>query len=157
MPKPVPKGKNWPYRSGFEKRVAEFLSTRGIPFDYEKDTLNISVDVPRTYCGACGSTGTKQDTVYTPDFKVNETYLEAKGRLSAKERRRVLGFKASHPTLDFRLIFMRNNPIYPRSKTRYMDWAEENGIPACIGPEIPNSWIKEFGGKQRRQRAKRKT
>jgi len=156
MPKPVKKGKNWPYRSGFEKRFAEFLDTRNVKYEYEVDTFKISVEVPKVYCGACGSNGIKQDTVYTPDFKTHGSYLECKGRLTAKERRRILGLLSSHPTIDFRLVFMRNNPLYPRSKSRYSTWAEDNKIPYCIGHEIPNEWIKEFGGKQRRKRAKRK-
>lgn len=155
MARPVRKGKNWPYRSGFEKKFAEFLDTRKVVFEYEVDTLKISVDVTRVYCGDCGSTRTKQDTVYTPDFKANGTYLECKGRLTAKERRRILGVKAHHPTIDFRLVFMRDNPLYPRSKTRYSDWAKDNGIPCCVGHELPDEWVKELGGKKpRRKRVK---
>ena len=155
MPKPVRKGKNYPYRSGFEKKFAEFLDTRKVPYAYEVDTLKISVDTTRVYCGDCGSTRIKQDTVYTPDFKANGIYLECKGRLTAKERRRILGVKGCHPTIDFRLVFMRNNPLYPRSKTKYTDWAAQHNIPHCVGHEIPNEWIKELGGKPvRRKRVK---
>ena len=139
--------------------MAEFLSTNGIHFDYEKETLPITVDVPRVYCGACASVSILQQTVYTPDFllyKPDKVFIEGKGRLTAKERRRILGLLRAHPTIDFRLVFMRNNPIYPRSKTKYMDWAKENGIKAVIGPELPKEWVAEFVTPPPKKRKKRK-
>lgn len=156
MARPVRKGKNWPYRSGFEKRMAEFLNTNGIPFTYETHTFPIVVEIPKTFCGSCASNEIRQRTVYTPDFVLgsaeNPVFIEGKGRMSAKEKRRILGLLGSHPGIDFRLVFMRNNPIYPRSKTKYMDWAKDNNIPACIGPELPKAWVTEFKPKKRRSK-----
>jgi hypothetical protein len=147
----VKKGKNWPYRSGFEKRMAEYLGTKKIAFDYEATTFPIKTQVPRCRCADCHSNNIYQDSVYTPDFKIGTVYVEGKGRLTAKEKRRIMGLIGGKP-IDFRLVFMRNNPIYPRSKTRYLDWAKAMSIPACIGPELPEAWVLEFKNIKKRER-----
>lgn len=155
MAKWVKQGKNYPYRSGFEKRIAEFLSTKKIPFKYEQDTLKIKTLVPRVECAECGSALVIQNSVYTPDFKVDNVYIEGKGRLTAKEKRRIQALLIGNK-IDFRLMFMRNNPIYPGSDTTYMDWAADMEIPACIGPELPDAWVQEFRNKRTKRNGQTK-
>jgi len=150
--------KHAPYRSGFEVKIAAGLKRRGIPFQYEEDTLPCVVEVPKNYCGTCGGVDIRQKTVYTPDFKIADNlYVEGKGRMTAKERRRIMGVIQSNPGIDFRLLFMRNNPIYPRSKTKYVAWAHSMGIKAhCDNQgEIPEEWATEFLPTRRKKRAKK--
>jgi hypothetical protein len=161
MPRPVRKGKNWPYRSGLEVKMAAFMDSKGIAYEYEVDTFKIATEIPKVYCGVCSGKRILQDTVYTPDFRVlsgdKRAYIEGKGRLTAKEKRRIAALLRDHPTIDFRLVFMRNNPIYPRSKTKYMDWAAAEKIPACIGPELPDEWVREFSGTKPKRKRRVKT
>lgn len=154
----VRKGRHWPYRSGLEVKMAAFMDSKGIKYAYEAETFTIATEIPRVYCGSCLATTILQKSIYTPDFVVatgdRKVYVEGKGRLTAKEKRRIDALLRDHPKIDFRLVFMRNNPIYPRSKTKYMDWAKDKGIPACVGPELPDAWVKEFSGTKPKRKKK---
>lgn len=78
---------------------------------------------------------------YTPDFKVGDIRIECKGRLTADDRKKLLLFKAQHPKIDLRLVFMYpNNKLTARSKTRYWEWAEKHGI-VWADREVPKAWL----------------
>lgn len=48
-----------------------------------------------------------------------------------------------HPDLDIRLLFMRDNPIYKGSKTKYSTWCKERGIKFHVSAngEVPDEWL----------------
>lgn len=113
------------YRSGFEQRVAEQLTT----FEYEADRLPYEIN---------------ETHYYTPDFTLPESgiVLECKGRLTVHDRKKLLLIKEQYPELDLRLVFMYpNNKLSSKSKTRYWEWAEKHGFPWC-GPNVPEEWSK---------------
>lgn len=119
-------------RSGYEKKVAEYLAERKVRFAYEED--KVAYVVPST----------KRN--YIPDFRLpNGIYLEAKGKFDAASRRKMLLVVEQNPDLDIRMLFMRDNPIRKGSKTKYSDWAEKHGIKYAVSLDgrVPAEWINE--------------
>lgn len=122
------------------------LEARGEFFLYEPDTFKITVPVARVKCQECGVAVTRV-TRYTPDFLVHRSngdgiiYVEAKGKLTPHERRRLEAFHAQYGHLAFAVIFQRNNWLTPAKKARYSDWADEHGIPWAVGESVPEEWL----------------
>lgn len=119
------------FRSGLEKRIADDLSQRGVPFDYEK--LKIKYSIP------------EREATYTPDFVIlsNGIIIEGKGIFDAEDRKKHLLIKEQHPELDIRLVFSRANaPIYKGSPTTHAGWAEHHGF-KFAEKLIPVEWLKE--------------
>lgn len=81
---------------------------------------------------------------YLPDFVLaNGIVVEAKGRLTAADCRKMRSVKASHPELDIRFVFQNaNNRMNKRSKMRYWEWAEKHNFGWAEG-SIPPDWFKE--------------
>jgi hypothetical protein len=111
-------------RSGLEKRIRTYLEEQGIPFKYEP-------------CSFPYVTEHK----YTPDFLINDTYIEAKGRFTATDRKKMLEVKKNNPDIVLCILFQRDQTITKSSKTLYSTWAIENGFPHSIGEVIPKTWI----------------
>lgn len=119
------------FRSGLEKQIADDLTSRGVPFDYEK--LKIAYNVPA------------RDARYTPDFVLlsNGIIVEGKGIFDTEDRKKHLLIKAQHPELDIRFVFSRvNAPIYKGSPTTHAAWCEHHGF-QYSEKLIPQSWIDE--------------
>lgn len=119
------------FRSGLEKKIADDLSDKGIPFDYEK--LKITYTVP------------ERQATYTPDFVLldNGIIVESKGIFDADDRKKHLLIKQQHPDLDIRLVFSRANaPIYKGSPTTHANWADHHGF-KWAEKLIPDAWLKE--------------
>jgi hypothetical protein len=56
-------------------------------------------------------------------------YLEYKGVLDGKTRKKMKLVKKQHPKLDIRIIFEKaSNKIYRGSKTTYGMWADQHGF-----------------------------
>lgn len=130
-------------RSGFEDTVAANLKDRGVDFKYEAHSYMVEVPkrMPRGTCDACGGKSFTQTQKYTPDFFLdNGVVVEAKGRLTAANRTKYKAFVEQYPTVKFRLLFQRNNPISKVSKTKYSDWCEANGIEYSVGTTVPDEW-----------------
>lgn len=126
------------------------LEARGVSYEYEPDTFDIVVDVPRVKCQACG-VQVRRKTRYTPDFRFfdgegNAVYVEAKGKLTAHERRRLEAFVSQYIEgqrfVFFGILFMRDNWLTAGKKERYTDWARKLGIECAVGEDIPEDWIK---------------
>lgn len=123
------------------------LEARGVYFEYEPRAFAITVEVPRIKCQACGSKITRV-TRYTPDFQLGgaDFWVEAKGKLTPNDRRRLEAFQAQHvtgkPGVRFRVIFMRDNWLTGTKRKRYSDWARETGIVCAVGDRIPEEWTK---------------
>ena len=136
-------------RSKFERRLADQLEANNIPFEYEKDSYNYYLKV-RAECHDCSSKEVYAEHWYTPDFFIYKDgrwiILEAKGKFDAKQRAKMISMKEMHPELDLRMVFMRDNKIHPKSKTRYSDWAKANNYDHCVeGKQVlPDEWIEEF-------------
>jgi hypothetical protein len=109
------------------------LDSEGVEWEYEAQTYHISLDTGLK-CGKCGER-VRRDSRYTPDFFFPRFVIEAKGKFTARDRKRVLALMES-PYISksrFGMLFMRDNKISKNSKTRYSDWCEKNGIPYAFG------------------------
>ena len=142
-------------RSRFEKTVLDDLDDRGVAYDYEPGSYDWWDESQKgLVCFDCGSRAVKKARSYTPDAHVQyvrassvgpiETgfLLEIKGRLTVDDRTTLEGVKRQSPSLDLRVLFMRDNPIRPKSKTRYSDWARKAGFPYHVGAKVPEEWLK---------------
>lgn len=115
------------FRSKFEARVAAALG-KGWLYEATKLTYTLT-------------------NRYSPDFKkgIGEpdgyrdgtVFIEAKGRFTGTDRRKMLAVKAQHPRADIRLVFMRDNPLYKGAKSKYSDWCKKHNFPFSIFPRLP--------------------
>lgn len=130
--KPLSSGR----RSKFEDKVAKELEKHGIKFEYESIQLQYQEPLRKNLaeCGDCGSTNLLRTGWYTPDFILsNGIIIEAKGRFTAADRRKMLAVKAAHPDERIVMLFMRDQPIAKGSKTFYSDWCHRHDIEFAIG------------------------
>lgn len=118
------------YRSGLEKRIADDLTSRDVPFQYE--TVKVQYTVP------------SRDAKYTPDFILpNGIIIEAKGIFDVEDRQKHVLVKAQNPELDIRFVFSSaNKTIYKTSKTTYAQWCVEHGF-KYAEKLVPIEWTKE--------------
>ena len=122
------------FRSGLEKRVADFLREHKVEFSYECSKIHYKVP--------------ESEHVYTPDFRITtrsgkSILIETKGRFLLEDRKKHLLIRAQYPNLDIRLVFQNPNvKIDKRSKTTYRMWAEKNGF-RWAGKCIPEEWLNE--------------
>lgn len=130
------------FRSKFEKDVAEQLDARGIKYSYEKVIIEYDLDVHRGGCLDCGGDRVVSTRDYLTDFYLDDLgyYIEVKGRFTSSDRTKMRKVKEQHPELDIRMLFMRDNTLNKRSKTRYSEWCDKYKIPWAIGT-IPEDWI----------------
>lgn len=137
-------------RSRFEKTVLDDLDARGVAYDYEPhDVIWYDSSLRHLVCQDCQSDRVKKTRWYLPDAEVWASVdpprgfvLEIKGRLTSDDRKTLEGVKAAHPAIDLRVLFMRDNPIRPKSKTRYSDWARKAGFPYHVGAKVPDDWLR---------------
>lgn len=118
-------------RSKFEGKVAAFLEEKDV--DYEYEGMRLVFVVPET------------DRVYIPDFQLpNGIYVEAKGLFDRDSRKKMLLVTQQHPKKDIRMLFMRDNTISKKSRTKYTDWCKENGIKCAVSKDghVPEEWLR---------------
>lgn len=136
-----------PYRSNYERRVADFLTAYKVPFEYETKQFvfyrrrkGCAIIGDETYYGPVYT-----EHVYTTDFWLPDQgiCLEAKGRFSAGDRTKLLAVKEETPEIDLRMVLMRNNKLNRRSNTTYANWCDKHGMPYVVNVdgEIPLEWI----------------
>ncbi|RMG76683.1 MAG: hypothetical protein D6711_03345 [Chloroflexi bacterium] len=138
-----------PYRSVYEERIAVNLKKhkRIVSFRYEPFRIQYLLPIDRYKCQDCGSDNIGAKRWYTPDFIIesrkgkNSFLLEAKGKFTAKDRKKILAVRNSNPDLDIRLLFQRDNKIHRNSETRYSEWATRNGFMYDIGESVPKIWL----------------
>ena len=135
-----------PYRSMYEDNIASWMEANGIKFTYE--TYSYQYEAPvrknRSKCGECGSKNLVFDGWYTPDFFVGSRLIvEAKGRFTAADRRKIKAARDSVPELKEKLVmmFMTDNKLNRSAKQRYSDWCKQEGIDYTIGTELKEDWI----------------
>lgn len=117
-------------RSGFEKKILEWLVS--IKTKYEYEPFKIKYSVPA------------RAATYTPDVVLpNGIIIELKGRFTAVDRKKHLLIQEQRPDLDIRFVFMRAaTKLSKASNTTYGMWASKNGF-IYADKEIPTCWIKE--------------
>ena len=104
------------FRSKFESTIASSYP------DLEYETRRIKYEIPAV------------QHLYTPDFvlKTNsgkEIYIEAKGRYSPKDRKKMLLVRDQHPDLDIRFIFQNPNVTISKSSlTTVAEWCIKNNF-----------------------------
>lgn len=99
------------YRSKFEASVGPAIEARG--FAYEAERLPYA----------------RQPGIYTPDFSRAKTIIEAKGFLTAADRKKLLEVRADYPTYRICLLFQNAHAtLNKKSKTTYAKWAERHGF-----------------------------
>lgn len=129
------------FRSRFEERVFRALP-KGT--EHEPHKFRFAIADPGYRCRGCGSKEVERTTSYVPDFRLpNKTWIEAKGRLTAPNRRRLVAFKAAFPDVTLRIVFMADNLLYRGAASRYSDWAKKAGFEYCVGiSNIDPRWTK---------------
>lgn len=113
-------------RSGYERTLVMQMRKAGTKFEYEPVKLPYVLHHN-----------------YVPDFYLpkQNIYIEAKGKLTPEDRKKMIAVKSQHPDLDIRMVFMNGqNKLSRRSNTTYLQWAEKHGFPAADGV-IPEEWL----------------
>lgn len=132
------------YKSGFEGRVAAWLTQRKIKFEYEKHKLPFEKKVTNAYCAACKGTDILQGKSYTPDWYLPsyDLIIESKGRLTSFDRTKMERIRKAYPDLNIRILFMRNEK-YGERRTRYVEWAERVGYICAVDTTgaVPSEWL----------------
>lgn len=122
------------FRSGLEKRVADFLKERKVEFSYECDKIHYTVP--------------ESAHVYTPDFRITTKsgkviLVETKGRFMLEDRKKHLLIKAQYPNLDIRFVFQSpHTKISKGARSTYRMWAEKYGF-LWAARCIPEEWLAE--------------
>jgi len=125
---PVQQGETT-YRSGFEAQIAEHLQEHKVKFKYEEDIITY-IEPAKT-------------RKYVADFSLpNNIIIEAKGRFTVHDRKKMILVMEQNPKLDIRMLFQRDQKLNKGAKTKYSEWCEKRGIKYAIG-EIPQEWLDE--------------
>jgi hypothetical protein len=134
------------YRSGFEVRIAKALVRSRVPFRYEPYSLKYTTSMRNGTCKDCGGENVGQFRSYTPDFvsTSGSFVVEAKGKWVGRDRTKILEIIKQHPDVTFYMLFMRNNWLTTKRKTKYSDWCNAHGIEFSIGVNFPKKWKEEF-------------
>lgn len=126
-------------RSGFEKKVAQYLIDNEVEYEYETEKLSYTIPATKH--------------TYTPDFLLpNGIYIEAKGNFSAPQRKKMAAVIEQNPDKDIRMLFMRDNHISKSSKTRYSDWCEKRNVKYHVSANgtVPSDWLTEKPTKKKK-------
>jgi hypothetical protein len=124
-----PLGK-WIFRSGFEKVIAEDMIEKKVDFAYEDKVIMYVVPA-----------ATRK---YIPDFTLpNGIIVEAKGRWTLDDRKKIILVMEQNPKLDLRMLFQRDQVLNKGSKTKYSAWCDKRNIPYAVGKVIPSEWLSE--------------
>lgn len=123
------KGKGVKRRSGFEDKIEAQLKKAKVKYGYESERIKYKVP--------------EREATYIPDFVLRggDLIIECKGRFTSHDRKKMALVIEANPTLDIRMVFMRDNYLRKGSKTKYSDWANKNNVKYAIG-EVPTEWLK---------------
>lgn len=118
------------YKSLLEKRIANELKKGMKSSEYEATVLPYTIRKN-----------------YSPDFVCHTRsgktiYIETKGYFTVEDRSKMRAVKDTHPTLDIRLVFDKDNKISSKGKLRYSGWCELWGFKYAI-KKVPKEWFNE--------------
>jgi hypothetical protein len=119
-------------RSGFEKKVAQYLDKHKVEYEYETQVLAYTIPASKHR--------------YTPDYILpNGIIIEVKGNFTAPQRKKMAAVIEQHPDKDIRMLFMRDNKISKSSNTKYSDWCEKRGVKYHVSANgtVPEDWLTE--------------
>jgi hypothetical protein len=124
------------YRSKFEAKIADQLRSLRVSFSYESETLKYTSPVRSGTCLDCKGTNVVKKRTYTPDFiittkKDGRVYVEVKGRLTSRDRTKMLDVIKAHPGIRLVMILQRDNKI--KGSFKYSDWLKKHSIEFYIG------------------------
>ncbi len=130
------------YRSQLEAKIADNLLERGVAYEYEAYTYTYTLRAYKHLCDSCGTNDISKVGSYLTDFYLPSTgiYVEAKGRFTGGDRRKMEAMVKQHPELDIRMLFPSDNWISKKHAKRYSGWCESKGIKYAIGTRIPEEW-----------------
>lgn len=120
------------FRSGYEKRVYEHAISSGRELAYEQADSVLLYTVP------------SRRARYKPDFLLpNGILVETKGRLTARDRAKMLNVARDNPDVDIRFLFQRSNQKITKSPNSltYGEWADKHGFIWAHGDNIPEEWF----------------
>jgi ssDNA-binding Zn-finger/Zn-ribbon topoisomerase 1 len=127
------------YRSGFEQSIGEELKKNKIPFEYETKTFDYYLEQRACRCSECGSTKIIKKHSYKPDFIVGNTIIEAKGRLTAKDKKKMIAVAKYNPDINIVFLFQNGNrKLTRKSKKTYEQWASDNGFDVIVFTDLKN-------------------
>ena len=136
--------KDYAFKSKYEIRQALWLAKHGVKFEYETIQLRYTEPVRSGECLECGAGDVVKHRLYTPDFYFPETgiIVETKGKFDAPGRSIIQNVLDSHPDIDLRIVFQRDNYLTKKKKMKYSRWCELRDIQYAVG-NIPIEWFKE--------------
>lgn len=132
------------YRSKFEQKIANYLDKIGIRYQYEPFSVPYEQPVRRYRCAACGTKAIVKERTYVPDFVLpDETWIEAKGRLTGADRVKMVAVKEAYPDQKICFLFMQDNYTTKNKTLRYTEWALKNGFPCAVSAtgKVPADWL----------------
>jgi hypothetical protein len=120
-------------RSKSEGKYADYLISRGVPFDYEPEAIPYI-----------------RETTYTPDFRVPRPggvplWLEFKGWLEGQDRTELNAFLCQYPGFPLCMVFEKSSGAQQRvskgSSVTMGAWLEARGVPWTAGHALPAEWL----------------
>lgn len=134
-------------RSGFEGTVKAALDAQKIKYTYESEAIPYVVPESKHR--------------YIPDFTLtlSSMVIEAKGKLDAACRKKMMLVIEQNPDRDIRFLFMRNNKLSKTSKTTYGEWCDSKNIKWAVAVDgaIPDSWVQENKEKDNRSKKRNRS
>lgn len=135
-----------PFRSLYEEKIGDWFEENEVEYEYEAYSYEYEGPVRRnrSRCSECGSKELVYDGWYTPDFFVGSgIIIEAKGRFTAHDRRKIKAVIATVPDLKDKLVmmFMTDNKLNKSATKRYSDWCEAEGIDYVVGTVPKKEWL----------------
>lgn len=135
-----------PFKSKFEATVSKNIQsiTGSVP-PYEPQTYKFKVPITgsKGICLACGSSAVSKYSHYSPDFEIGvRTFIEAKGKFTSSNRRRLVAFSEEHPDVKICILFQRDNWLTGKHASKYSQWAKKYGFTYAIGEHPPVEWFR---------------
>lgn len=129
--KKQPSIKTGKYQSQLEERIAKQLAKGGLK-NVRYEPFKVAYTIRKDYI---------------PDFVVvtksgKEIYIEVKGWFRPEDRTKMRAVKSSHPELDIRMLFDKNNKVSSRGKMKYTEWCAKHGF-KCAIKSVPKEWFSE--------------
>ena len=116
------------HRSKLEDQVEQALLGQGLSPRYEPEKFNYTLH-----------------RRYTPDFRIEDVYIEVKGWFPSSERTKFLSVIRNNPELKIFVALQKpEQRISKTSKTTLAGWCQKHGIPWSpipIPPDFINQWL----------------